>query len=67
LKRFLHFFAGVFQCGPTALQAIRTGGVGYKYDVPFLISSVNADVVYWKQDPTAPMGYRRMNTSTAEY
>jgi hypothetical protein len=56
----------VFQCGPTALQAIRNGAVGYKYDVPFLISSVNADVVYWKQDPTAEMGFRRMNTSTAE-
>ncbi|CAB3369006.1 Hypothetical predicted protein [Cloeon dipterum] len=57
---------GVYQCGPASLQAIRQGSVGFKYDVQFLISSVNADVVYWKQDPTAEIGYRRMNASTAE-
>jgi len=66
LWAFVVCAAGVFQCGPAALQAIRNGAVGYKYDVPFLISSVNADVVYWQQDSTAEMGYRRINANTAE-
>ncbi|XP_059479361.1 hemocyte protein-glutamine gamma-glutamyltransferase-like [Neocloeon triangulifer] len=57
---------GVYQCGPASLQAIRQGSVGLKYDVPFLIASVNADVIYWKYDPTSEIGYRRMSVSTAE-
>lgn len=52
--------AGMYQCGPASLEAIKQGVVGLNYDVPFLISSVNADFVKWQVDPTHPLGYKRI-------
>lgn len=51
---------GSYQCGPTSLEAIKNGQVGYNYDVAFMIASVNADLMRWKEDPSAPMGYSRI-------
>ncbi|KAF5296194.1 hypothetical protein FQA39_LY12648 [Lamprigera yunnana] len=51
---------GVFQCGPTSLEAIKKGQVGFNYDVAFMLASVNADLMRWKEDPQAPMGYSRI-------
>lgn len=52
-----------YQCGPASLEAIRQGEVGLNYDVPFMVASVNADFMKWKQDETATIGYRRIDTN----
>ncbi|KAJ8949951.1 hypothetical protein NQ318_002358 [Aromia moschata] len=51
---------GFYQCGPTSLEAIKKGNVGYNYDVAFMIASVNADVMRWKEDKTCEMGYSKI-------
>ncbi|XP_015225067.1 PREDICTED: protein-glutamine gamma-glutamyltransferase 2-like, partial [Cyprinodon variegatus] len=38
---------GVFCCGPAPVAAIHQGKMDLKYDVPFVFSEVNADVVKW--------------------
>lgn len=52
--------SGLYQCGPASLQAIKDGAVGMNYDVPFLISSVNADFMKWQVDDTNPSGFKRI-------
>uniref|UniRef100_A0A1B6D4M4 Transglutaminase-like domain-containing protein n=1 Tax=Clastoptera arizonana TaxID=38151 RepID=A0A1B6D4M4_9HEMI len=52
---------GVYQCGPSSLEAIRRGQVGLRYDVPFLLASVNADLIRWKQDASSVLGYTKMD------
>lgn len=32
----------------------------YKYDVPFVLAEVNADVVHWQEDPTAQDGFKKL-------
>uniref|UniRef100_A0A3B3U2V2 Protein-glutamine gamma-glutamyltransferase 2 n=1 Tax=Poecilia latipinna TaxID=48699 RepID=A0A3B3U2V2_9TELE len=39
---------GMFCCGPAPVSAIHDGHTNLKYDVPFVFSEVNADVVKWK-------------------
>uniref|UniRef100_A0A161N4H4 Hemocyte protein-glutamine gamma-glutamyltransferase-like protein n=1 Tax=Triatoma infestans TaxID=30076 RepID=A0A161N4H4_TRIIF len=36
--------------GPSSLEAIKRGEVGYEFDVTEKISEVNADLVDWKED-----------------
>ncbi|XP_066541694.1 protein-glutamine gamma-glutamyltransferase 2-like [Hoplias malabaricus] len=38
---------GVFCCGPCPVRAVKEGDLEMKYDVPFVFSEVNADVIYW--------------------
>lgn len=52
---------GAFQLGPCSLQAIKKGVVGLKYDVPFMIASVNADLMKWRKDETCPSGFKRID------
>ncbi|XP_067009336.2 hemocyte protein-glutamine gamma-glutamyltransferase [Anabrus simplex] len=47
----------VYQCGPASLEAIKNGAVGFNYDVGFLLASVNADLMRWKEDDTCDMGF----------
>ncbi|XP_074480802.1 protein-glutamine gamma-glutamyltransferase 2-like [Sebastes fasciatus] len=50
---------GVYCCGPAPVAAILLGDADVqKYDVPFVFSEVNADIVKW-------MGKRRMHSDTA--
>nr|CAH0113585.1 unnamed protein product [Daphnia galeata] len=49
--------AGFYQCGPASVEAIRKGQVGLAYDVAFVLASVNADCVNWKEDKTSEIGY----------
>ena len=53
----------MYQCGPAPLEAIRKGAVGFRYDVPFLVASVNADLVRWKEDTAAALGYTKIDTN----
>lgn len=39
---------GVYCCGPAPVAAILKGDVLLKYDIPFVFSEVNADIVKWK-------------------
>ncbi|KZC05406.1 PREDICTED: hemocyte protein-glutamine gamma-glutamyltransferase-like [Dufourea novaeangliae] len=52
---------GVYQCGPASVEAIRQGGVGYNYDVTFMVASVNADLMRWKEDPESELGYSKID------
>lgn len=54
--------SGFFQCGPASLAAIKEGAVGLNYDVQFVLSSVNADMVKWKVDENSPLGFRRISS-----
>ncbi|XP_012281740.1 hemocyte protein-glutamine gamma-glutamyltransferase [Orussus abietinus] len=51
---------GVYQCGPASVEAIREGAVGYNYDIPFMLASVNADLMRWKEDPESEFGYSKI-------
>lgn len=51
---------GLYQCGPASLEAIRQGNVGFNFDVAFMIASVNADFMKWKEDSSSPMGFKRI-------
>ncbi|KAJ9586417.1 hypothetical protein L9F63_019932, partial [Diploptera punctata] len=51
---------GVYQCGPAPLEAIKCGAVGFNYDVGFLLATVNADLVRWKEDENSDFGYSKI-------
>ncbi|XP_044729882.1 hemocyte protein-glutamine gamma-glutamyltransferase-like [Chrysoperla carnea] len=51
---------GVFQCGPASLEAIKQGYLGYNYDVGFMLASVNADLINWKEDPKCEIGFTKI-------
>ncbi|XP_046739313.1 hemocyte protein-glutamine gamma-glutamyltransferase-like [Diprion similis] len=52
---------GFYQCGPTSVEAIRQGAVGYNYDVPFMLASVNADLMRWKEDSESDFGWSKID------
>ncbi|EFA00611.1 hemocyte protein-glutamine gamma-glutamyltransferase [Tribolium castaneum] len=52
--------SGYYQCGPSSLEAIKKGQVGFNYDVAFMVASVNADVMRWKEDNTRELGFARI-------
>lgn len=49
-----------YQCGPASLEAIKRGAVGFNYDVGFMVASVNADLLRWKEDPQGVLGYTKI-------
>ncbi|CAG9856791.1 unnamed protein product [Phyllotreta striolata] len=51
---------GFFQCGPASVEAIKKGQVGFNYDVGFMVASVNADLMRWKEDKSNVLGYQRI-------
>ncbi|XP_063601850.1 hemocyte protein-glutamine gamma-glutamyltransferase-like [Penaeus indicus] len=56
---------GSYQCGPASHEAIRQGRVDLKYDVPFVLAEVNADVVRWQKDDQAEGGFKKLATQTS--
>lgn len=38
---------GVYCCGPSPVKAIKEGDLVLKYDIPFVFTEVNADLIYW--------------------
>ncbi|XP_063626874.1 hemocyte protein-glutamine gamma-glutamyltransferase-like [Cydia splendana] len=54
---------GQYQCGPAPLEAIKQGVLGLNYDVEFMLSSVNADLMRWRKDSEAEMGYSMVDTN----
>ncbi|KAI5640156.1 transglutaminase family domain-containing protein [Phthorimaea operculella] len=55
--------SGFFQCGPASLEAIKQGHTGFGYDVEFMLASVNADLMRWRQDPDSEIGYSMVDTN----
>ncbi|RVE44370.1 hypothetical protein evm_010991 [Chilo suppressalis] len=55
--------AGMYQCGPASLEAIKQGVIGVGYDVEFMLASVNADLMRWRRDPDAEIGYSMVDTN----
>lgn len=37
--------------------------MGLKYDVPFMLASVNADVIRWIEDPSSDLGFTRIDSN----
>lgn len=56
---------GLYQLGPASLEAIKQGKVGFAYDVGFVYSEVNADLVHWRLDGRSRMQWRRYSSDTA--
>lgn len=56
---------GQYQLGPASLEAIKQGKVGYAYDVGFVYSEVNADLVHWHLDGRSRTQWRRYSVNTA--
>ncbi|KAK9506648.1 hypothetical protein O3M35_008543 [Rhynocoris fuscipes] len=50
--------------GPSSLEAIKRGEPGFEFDVAEKISEVNADLVDWKEDEKALLGFRKIRTNT---
>uniref|UniRef100_A0A8C4NGW0 protein-glutamine gamma-glutamyltransferase n=1 Tax=Eptatretus burgeri TaxID=7764 RepID=A0A8C4NGW0_EPTBU len=38
---------GMYRCGPTSLNAIKSGMVYLPYDTPFVFAEVNGDRIFW--------------------
>lgn len=58
---------GFLQCGPSSLEAIKKGQVGFNYDVGFLVATVNADYMKWKEDDTCDTGYAKIFCNKYQY
>ncbi|XP_053614168.1 hemocyte protein-glutamine gamma-glutamyltransferase-like [Plodia interpunctella] len=54
---------GMYQCGPASLEAIKQGVLGLGYDVEFMLASVNADLMRWREDPEAESGFSMVDTN----
>ncbi|XP_022920675.2 hemocyte protein-glutamine gamma-glutamyltransferase-like [Onthophagus taurus] len=50
----------IYECGPASLEAIKYGVVGMNYDVGFMVASVNADLMRWKEDPKEELGFSKI-------
>lgn len=57
------FFSDKMQCGPTSVEAVRRGEVGFAYDTPYVFSEVNADVCHFQEDETSHWGYRKIRVN----
>jgi transglutaminase 1 len=60
--RFVNI-SGVYQCGPAPVEAVKCGAVGFNYDVSFMLSTVNADLVRWKEDETSVFSYSKIDSN----
>ncbi|GBP63544.1 Hemocyte protein-glutamine gamma-glutamyltransferase [Eumeta japonica] len=56
--------AGMYQCGPAPLEAIKQGVIGLNFDVEFMLSSVNADLMRWRISPESESRYSVVDTNS---
>lgn len=50
----------MFRCGPSSVEAVRRGEIGFAYDTPFCFSQVNADVCHFQEDEQSDWGFSRL-------
>ena len=68
LGRNLRFFfkiAGKYTLGPTPLLAVKKGYCNIPYDVAFVFSEVNGDIIQWEPAPNG--GWKKGNVETNRY
>jgi transglutaminase 1 len=51
--------AGQYQLGPASLEAVKQGKVRFAYDVGFVFSEVNANLVRWQPDRYSRLLWRK--------
>jgi len=54
--------ADTYCLGPASVEAVRKGEIGLQYDTMFVVSEVNADIIHWKEDAEAEIGYSQMRS-----
>ena len=54
--------SGRMQCGPAPLTAVKAGETNLGYDVGFVFSEVNGDIVYWIVEEDGDMRIARVDT-----
>ena len=54
--------ANRYQLGPASLEAVKRGKVRLAYDVGFVFSEVNANLVRWQPDRSSRLLWRRIET-----
>lgn len=52
---------GMYQLGPASLEAVKRGKVNFAYDVGFVFSEVNADLVNWRLDSKSTFNWRKIS------
>ena len=63
MRRESRVVLGQYRVGPASLTAVRNGEVGFAYDISFVYSEVNADVLHWQEDPNSSWGFTLMKTN----
>lgn len=57
---------GMYQLGPASLEAVKQGKTDYAYDVRFVYSEVNADLIHWNFDGRARFKWYRSHVYTGK-
>jgi transglutaminase 1 len=55
--------ADKMQCGPSSIEAVRRGEVGFAFDTPSLFAEVNADVCHFQEDETSHWGFKKIKVN----
>ncbi|EFX87396.1 hypothetical protein DAPPUDRAFT_44050 [Daphnia pulex] len=61
-----HFWqknTGAFRRGPSSVESVRRGEVGFAFDTPYLFAEVNAEVSHFQEDETSHWGYRKIHVN----
>ena len=59
-QRNANMFSDKMQCGPSSVEAVRRGEVGFAFDTPYVFSEINSDVCHFQEDETSHWGFRRI-------
>ncbi|EFX83535.1 hypothetical protein DAPPUDRAFT_301901 [Daphnia pulex] len=54
---------GEFRRGPSSVESVRRGEVGFAYDTPYLFAEVNAEVSHFQEDETSHWGFRKIRVN----
>ena len=47
------------QCGPTSVEAVRRGEVGFAFNTPIMFAEVNAEVQHFQEDESSHWGFKQ--------
>lgn len=57
----------MYRCGPTSVEAVLRGEVGFLYDTPFVYSEVNADICHFQENPESDWGFSRLSLNQYQW
>jgi transglutaminase 1 len=49
--------------GPSSVEAVRRGEVGFAFDTPYLFAEVNADVCHFQEDESSHWGFKKIKVN----